>query len=102
MAYGNGGTAMAGAGASINAARSGMVTAQIERQAKGAEQLIALISELEMRLSGVTRPDSPSPSEKASQDRQALVPFANSLYDLNDKIEGACGRLQSLLNRVEL
>ena len=109
MAYGNGGEAGAPRQNYNNAAPSSappdrmpMVALELDRQAKTVEHLHSLISDLELRLSAIVRPDAPTPIAVTEKAMQTLVPLAGGLSEQNHRITSANARLQSLLERIEL
>jgi hypothetical protein len=80
-----------------------MILFEMERQAKAVESLHDIVSELSGRLSGVTRPDAPTPAIGAdSKAGPSPVPLAGGLSDHTGRIDSAGRRLRDLLERLEL
>lgn len=79
-----------------------MVAIQLDRQAKGTEHLHSLLSDLEARLSGIVRAVPPSVADQGGKNSMELVPLAGGLAEQNNRIESACHRVMSLLERIEL
>ena len=83
--------------------RMPMVAIELDRQQQALGRLHEVISNLEMRLSQVVRSEPPSPaSANVNKAPIELVPLAHGLSEQNNMLQGACLRLQSLLERIEL
>lgn len=109
MAYPNGGGTAMGSGAHEQYATAAqaprgmpMIAIQLDRQAKSTEQLHALLSDLEGRLSGIVRSVPPSVADQSGKNSMELVPLASGMAEQNNRIESACLRIMSLLERIEL
>jgi hypothetical protein len=108
MAYGNGydlandpRAAMGGCVTTSPPPRIPAIQAELQRMQEASERLHKFISELESRISAVTRPDGPG---AACSEKQPIAPvaLAGGLSELNSRFETACARLHSLLERIEL
>lgn len=84
------------------AKRTGEVTSEMQRQGQMIEELHTLIGDVELQLGGVIRNETPAPPSVAPKEVQALVPHAGMLRENNDQLSHANGRMQSLLERIEL
>ena len=110
MGYGNGGPTTAGMAAigkpPNDISRVPLVALEMNRQAEAIDHLHSLIADLDVRLSAILRPDTPAqgPGQPATSAPSQVHPvvLANGLFDQNMRLEGACRRLQSMLDRVEL
>ena len=106
MGYGNGGATTGGDtyGTPANdIPRVPLIVLEMNRQAEAVDQLHSLIADLDVRISGILRPDpqiqSAGPPTPVGAHPVAL---ATVLFDQNAQLEVACRRLQSMLDRVEL
>lgn len=107
MGYGNGGTMTGTANQAAyppNAPTPQMplIALEMDRQEKALAHLHNVISDLENRLSSVTRGLGPETNGQANLKPPMAVPLAGNLSDGNSKIEAACARLQSIFDRIEL
>ena len=109
MAYGNGGYETTSVrhmdmdAAQIAPKRSPMIQVEIGGAEKRVEDLHSVISALEARLSNVTQSEPPTAvSNKSSEPAYPGVPMVAALTMLNARIASAAGRLQSLLERLEV
>jgi len=116
MAYGNGGeirggydpmqnlqNAAIGGGIGLAPApRIPAVPAELQRMHENSERLHALLNDLENRISMVVRQEGPSAVGGADKVAPQPVALAGGLNELNVRFEGACYRLRSLLDRIEL
>ena|SRR3990167_11114754 len=105
MAYGNGGSYGEGTAAMpprdvAPAQREPQVLQQLGRIDRQTETIHQAISELEARLSGVLAPDTPNAIGK--EQSVPYVPLAGALASAADRLTGACGRLQSIIARIEV
>lgn len=111
MAYGNGSAigqmnAMQGSSAGYDspqvAPRLPLISVELDRQEKTVAQLHNIISDLESRLSPVTRPGGIDGGQVDKAAPPPSVPLAGNLSDQNGKLEAACARLLSIFERIEL
>jgi hypothetical protein len=109
--YGSGGNgSLAMAGESVGyasppgaAQRIPAVSEQVVGFSKRTEQLHELISGLERRIEAIVRPAPPPAGGNAADKRSpAPVSLAGSLSELNERLDYAISRLDSLVNRIEL
>lgn len=84
----------------LPAARPSQVPEQVDRSHKNVEVLLRVVGQLEERLSQVTL-DVPAGAVGAEPAEQ-LAPLASSIRGVNDLMENAIARLESLRDRIEL
>lgn len=127
MAYGNGGydrdiekqaqmqaqdnmqgRAFVGAGAGVAGVSSApiprmqAIPLELQRLNENTERLHAYISDLENRTSLIVRPEGPDVAATQDKALPPMVPLAGGLAELNARVEGACRRLMSVIERIEL
>lgn len=81
--------------------RTAAVSEQVAGLAKRTEALHQAISLLEQRIDCVVRPAPPAPQSGEKQPTPS-VSMASALLEMNNRLEHALQRLDSLLNRIEL
>mgnify|MGYP001569565658 CR=1 FL=1 len=87
-------------GASI-LGRKSQVHVVLESLERVTASLVRQVEQLEGRLLEVLRAEE-QPENKKSEVRPTIVPFAEQLYFLNDRLEATSERLTAILNNLEL
>lgn len=87
---------------SCTAQRTSHVEEQVGRLGSQIERALSLKCDLESRLSGVLRNDSPVATLDKPKEPVSLVPLATALSEYNLKLNVLCDRLESILNRLEV
>lgn len=83
-----------------NPAKTPQTQAELERLEISINNLDALITSLGIRLAPILEDSAKSPAEDCP--RPYLVPVANAIYTLNERIVSHNDRLQSILNCIEI
>lgn len=86
---------------STTAPRVPAVTEQVTALAKRTDQLHGVISALEQRIDPIVR-SAPQMPGNAAEKSPAEPGLAGVLREMNQRVEYALARLDSLLNRIEL
>lgn len=104
MSYGNGGT-IPGYGQALSAPQASSPVSPVNNQTNALVDRVNaihnLIAELEARLMSVLLPEPPS-KDSTGLSASGAGSLSGMLGLQNDRLSAACGRLQSVVNRLEL
>lgn len=94
--------AISGGCGSAPTPRLSAIPQELQRLNENTERLHAYISDLENRTSLIVRPEGPNVAATQDKALPPMVPLAGGLAELNARVEGACRRLMSVIERIEL